>query len=120
MSFVPVGYVEIPVTDLAAAKTFYGQLFGWKFEDFHSEYTGFFHGEGHGGFQRVETVTRGGALVVLEATDFEGMKDRVRETGAEITKEEMLFPGGRRFQFLDPSGNELAVWVEEQGQGDRV
>ena len=113
MTFVPVDYVEIPVTDLEAAKAFYGPLFGWEFEDYHSGYTGFFHGKGNGGFQKVDAVTRGGALVVLQSTDFEETRERVRDAGVEITKEEMTFPGGRRFQFLDPCGNELAVWVEE-------
>lgn len=39
----------------------------------------------------------------------------VREAGGTIVKEPFPFPGGCRFQFLDPAGNELAVWSEENG-----
>jgi hypothetical protein len=33
----------------------------------------------------------------------------VTAAGADIVKPIFAFPGGRRFHFLDPNGNELAV-----------
>ncbi|MNG24382.1 Glyoxalase-like domain protein [compost metagenome] len=51
-------------------------------------------------------------LVVLYADDLEAVLARVREGGGSIVKDIFSFPGGRRFQFADPNGNELAVWSE--------
>jgi uncharacterized protein len=110
----PIDYIEIPVLDIAKSKAFYGSLFGWEFEDYHAEYAGFSHGKGNGGFQKVDSVSRGGALVVLYTKNLDAMLQKVREAGAEISKEEISFPGGRRFQFIDPSGNELGVWSDDK------
>lgn len=111
---VPIDYIEIPVTDVEAAKAFYGELFGWRFEDFGDRYSGFQHAKGFGGFQKRDRVTRGGALVVLYAEDLDAMLERVKAGGAEITDATQTFPGGRRFTFLDPSGNELGVWSDDR------
>ena len=85
----------------------------WECEDFHAEYVGFTHGKGNGGFQKVDTVTRGGPLIVLYTDDLETMKEKVVAAGAEISKSGMTFPGGRRFQFIDPSGNEIGIWSDQ-------
>ena len=64
-----------------------------------------------GGFTVVESVTTGGPLVILYSDDLEATLQRVRDAGGRIVEEPFEFPGGRRFHFLDPSGNELAVWA---------
>ena len=67
-----------------------------------------------GGFQKVDAVAKGGGvLVVIYAVDLEAVEAAVRANGGEIVKEIFSFPGGRRFHFTDPSGNELAVWSDK-------
>jgi uncharacterized protein len=107
-----IDYIEIPVSDVAAAKRFYSGAFGWRFTDYGPEYTSFEDGRLAGGLTRVPQVAHGGPLVVIFADDLEAMEARVRSAGGTIVKPIFSFPGGRRFQFTDPSGNELAVWSE--------
>lgn len=108
-----IQYVEFPATDLAATKRFYEDAFGWAFTDYGPEYVAFEEGAAvNGGFYLADTVARGGPLVVLYAAHLEGALDRVRAAGGVIERDIFAFPGGRRFHFLDPNGNELAVWGE--------
>ncbi len=105
-----IDYIELPASDVAASKAFYQSAFGWEFEDYGPNYAAFKDGRMMGGLDGEVAVVRGGALVVLFATDLEGSQARVEAAGGKISKEIFSFPGGRRFQFLDPAGNELAVW----------
>lgn len=107
-----IDYIELPVTDMAAAKAFYGGLFGWEMTDYGPDYASFHDGRLDGGFRLEESVPTGGPLVVLYAADLEALEARVREKGGRIVQEIFSFPGGRRFHFLDPSGNELAIWSD--------
>jgi len=108
-----IDYVEFPSTDLAAAKAFYGAAFGWTFTDWGPDYVSFEGAGVDGGFRGTdEAPTTGGALVVLFAVDLEATEDRVKEAGGTIVRGIFEFPGGRRFHFTDPSGNELAVWSD--------
>jgi hypothetical protein len=109
-----IDYIEIAVTDVVAAKQFYGAAFGWTFNDYGPDYAGIVkQGGGEaGGFRKDERVTPGGPLVVLFSRDLDATLAAVRTAGGTISKEPFEFPGGRRFQFRDPSGNELAVWAE--------
>src|SRR3546814_13684539 len=98
-----------------ATKRFFEQAFGWAFEDYGPDYSAF-SGQGlDGGFFRSEAAARvdqGSALVVFYSEDLEGMLAKVLAAGGEIVKPIFAFPGGRRFHFTEPSGNELAVWSE--------
>jgi predicted enzyme related to lactoylglutathione lyase len=105
-------YVEFPATDIEATKKFYEAAFGWTFKDYGPEYTSFHDGRLSGGFTTVRQVAAGGVLIVLYAADLEAMVTKVKECGGQITAIPFSFPGGRRFHFSDPSGNELAVWSE--------
>jgi predicted enzyme related to lactoylglutathione lyase len=107
-----IDYLEFPVTDLAAAKRFYGAVFGWSFEDYGPDYASFHDGRLNGGFSKELKVFAGGPLPILYSRDLEATLARVREAGGRILKDVFSFPGGRRFHFADPSGNELAVWSE--------
>lgn len=107
-----IDYVELPATDIEEVKRFYSDIFGWEFTDYGPEYTSFTDGRLSGGFRAAPNVTPGGPLVVLYATDLEAIEARVRESGGRIVRETFEFPGGRRFHFTDPSGNELAVWSD--------
>jgi len=51
-------------------------------------------------------------LVVLYHSDLESIKNKIIEAGGDITQEIFSFPGGRRFHFADPSGNDLAIWSD--------
>lgn len=108
--------IEFGVTNMAESKAFYAAAFDWVFNDYGPTYAGIQRqgGEGEaGGFRLVQEVAAGGPLVILYSNDLDSTLRRVREAGGRISKEPFDFPGGRRFHFLDPGGNELAVWSEK-------
>lgn len=110
-----VDYLEFGAPDaagVAAARHFYEQAFGWLFTDYGPDYTSFVDGRLAGGFTADRAPTRGGALVVLFALDLADAERRVRGAGGTIVTPAYEFPGGRRFHFTDPAGNELAVWSD--------
>ena len=110
-----IDYIEIYVTDMSAAQQFYTAAFGWEFTDYAPTYAGIKRGTGEaGGICEVEAVTPGGCLVILYSNDLEATAEQVVSAGGEICKEIFSFPGGRRFHFHDPSGNELAVWSDQE------
>ncbi len=106
-------YIEFPGTDIVKTKAFYIQAFGWKFPDYGPDYTSFEDGRIAGGFSKEREMGRGGPLVVLYAADLAACEAKVKAAGGKIVKDAFAFPGGRRFHFTDPSGNELAVWSEK-------
>lgn len=107
-----IDYIEIPTTDMAESKRFYGEILGWSFEDWGPDYASFNDGRLNGGLRAEQSVQRGGVLVIFYTTDLEAMKEKVSAAGGTIVVEHE-FPGGRRFHFTDPSGNELAVWTDQ-------
>jgi len=110
-----IDYIEFTVSDLAEAKRFYGAAFDWTFQDYGPDYAGIQRPGGGevGGFTQGPSAGPGGPLVVLYSEDLEASVEAVQAAGGRLVKEPFEFPGGRRFQFLDPSGNELAVWSEK-------
>lgn len=113
MKLIPdqIQYVEFLSRDLHKIKTFYNKAFGWEFTDYGSEYTAFTGQNIDGGFTSGEPV-RGSVLVILYSNELENAKARVEQAGGTISKDIFSFPGGRRFHFTDPDGNELAVWSD--------
>jgi predicted enzyme related to lactoylglutathione lyase len=107
-----VDYIEFPTTSIPATKAFYQQVFEWKFTDYGPDYTSFVDGRLAGGFWKSEAAQPCGALVVIYAAHLEKTEAQVRAAGGKIVKDIFSFPGGRRFHFVDPGGNELAVWSE--------
>ena len=108
-----IDYIEFPAADIAATKAFYERLFAWTFKDFGPEYTSFRDGRIAGGFEKRDRAATGGPLVVIYAADLEGFEAKVRAAGGAIVKPIFPFPGGRRFHFTDPSGNELSIWSDK-------
>ena len=102
--------IEFAVSDIARSRAFYGKAFGWTFTDYGPSYAAFEQGV-DGGFDADAAGTQQ-PLVVLYAHDLEAMAAKVQAAGGAIVKPIFSFPGGRRFHFRDPSGNELAVWSE--------
>lgn len=108
-----IDYIEVSASDLAEAKRFYGAAFGWSFTDYGPEYAGInIDGREVGGLRPAADVRPGGPLVILYSKDLEATLAAVRAARGRIVTEPYPFPGGRRFHFADPSGNELAVWTE--------
>lgn len=114
-----IDYVEFYAMDLDAIEAFYSKTFGWQFTDYGPDYRAFCDDKIDGGFAKTNnpdvksSSVNGGALVILYAKDLEATRDRVLEFGGQIFKDIFSFPGGRRFQFLDPHGNELGVWTDK-------
>lgn len=110
-----LNYVEFPATDIVATKAFFEQAFAWTFKDFGPDYTAFTDQGINGGFYKSDlasTVANGSALLVLLSEDLERTQATIELAGGKITQPIFSFPGGRRFHFTEPSGNELAVWSE--------
>lgn len=108
-----IDYVEIPVHDLTAAKSFYTAAFGWELTDYGPTYCGI-RGEGEremGGLVLSEDVRPGGPLVILYSDDLEASVAAVEAAGGRVLTPPYEFPGGRRFELEDPSGHRLAVWT---------
>ena len=110
-----LNYVEFSANNLTETKDFFISAFSWSFEDFGPEYTAF-SGEGlDGGFFKSEqssSTNNGAALLVFYSNDLESTLAKVESSGGKIIKPIFLFPGGQRFHFTEPSGNEFAVWSD--------
>lgn len=109
-----IDYIEMPASDFDAVQVFYASVFNWTFEDFGDEYRAFSDGKIDGGFYRSTVVTNadaGAPLIIFYADHLEEVESDVIAAGGVIAKSIFSFPGGRRFHFNDPHGNELAVWT---------
>ena len=110
-----MNYVEFPAKDLAATKAFFESVFGWSFTDYGPEYTSFENQGLDGGFFKSDLASsteKGAALIVFYSNQLEATLAKVEKAGGSILRPIFLFPGGRRFHFTEPSGNEFAVWGE--------
>jgi len=108
-----IDYLEYPAQDMQATKAFFQTVFDWQFEDYGPDYMAFSGGGLDGGFYRAELASKeqhGGALMVFLSNDLEVSKSKVVAAGGVIVKDTFSFPGGQRFQFTEPSGNEMGVW----------
>jgi hypothetical protein len=105
-----LNYVELPVTAIGPAKAFYEKAFGWSLTQFGPDYAGTTTGDVDLGLQGDKAEAPKAPLAVVQVGDLEAALKAVTAAGGKITKPLFEFPGGRRFHFKDPSGNELAVW----------
>ncbi len=120
-----INYIELPARDLGAVKQFYAAAFGWEFTDFGPEYASFSAQTAglDGGFfasSQASVASQGAALVVLFAADLEASVASVEQAGGRISQAPFEFPGGRRFHFIDPAGNEMAVWTNLRLDGSEI
>jgi len=104
--------IEFTVANIGRSKAFYAAVFNWTFVDYGPGYTEFDDGRLKGGFTTDGPVRAGGPLVIIYCQDLQAAQQRVEEAGGRIVQPVFAFPGGRRFQFLDPDGYELAVWSD--------
>ncbi len=110
-----INYVEIPSRDIEATKAFFSAAFGWSFVDYGPEYVAIQNAGLDGGFfksDKVASTDNGSVLVVLYSSDLEATVEAVKSAGGRVVQDIFSFPGGRRFHFSDPTGNEYAVWSE--------
>jgi hypothetical protein len=107
-----IDYIELHVNAVAGSKNFYSDAFGWSFQDWGPDYAAFENARVAGGITSGESSTTGAPLVILYASKLEDAQARVDKAGGQIVKPIFSFPGGRRFHFKDPAGNELAIWGE--------
>lgn len=110
-----INYVEFPTKDIMASKAFFSQAFNWEFTDYGPEYSAFSADSAglEGGFYSADLSASshsGSALIVLFSASLEQTQHKVEAAGGSIVKDIFPFPGGRRFHFTDPTGNEFAVW----------
>jgi len=106
-----IDYIEIPVTDPARARTFFAALFGWDFQEWGADYLSFSDGRLDGGLRRADSpAAAGGVLLVFYSDDLVRDTKRILRLGGTISQGIYDFPGGRRFHFADPVGNEYAMW----------
>jgi predicted enzyme related to lactoylglutathione lyase len=110
-----IDYVEFPAKDIEAAKSFFKTIFNWSFEDYGPDYAAFSNQGIDGGFYRSElaaSTQNGSALIVFYSKELESTQSKIVGAGGEIIRPIFSFPGGRRFHFSDPNGNEYAVWSD--------
>jgi uncharacterized protein len=108
-----LNYVEFAANDLPATKAFFQAAFNWSFTDYGSDYAAFSNEGLDGGFYKAEMhsdADKGGALLIFYSNKLEETLAKVEKAGGKVNKAIFTFPGGRRFHFIEPSGNEFAVW----------
>jgi predicted enzyme related to lactoylglutathione lyase len=116
-----IDYIEFATRDVAAARNFYSAAFGWTFTDYGPDYTSFVDGRIAGGFfASPDAPAKTNPMVVIFASNLEDAETRVKKAGGKITKPSFEFPGGRRFQFTDLNGLELAVWSDVRADGSKI
>lgn len=111
-----ISYIELGVVDLAVTRAFYESAFGWEFTEYGDQYAGIKSPDGDGeigGLAAGAIPGAGGPLVLLFSDDLDASVEAVREAGGVIVAGPYEFPGGRRFEFHDPSGNRLGVFADE-------
>ncbi|HKL04162.1 MAG TPA: VOC family protein [Cryomorphaceae bacterium] len=107
-----INYIEFKAKNLKAVKAFYAKAFGWDFTDYGPTYTAFSGSGVAGGFEKTDADIVNGALVILYHSNLDEVKKNITKSGGSISVDTFTFPGGKRFHFKDPAGNELAVWSE--------
>ncbi len=113
MTHLKIDYVEFASGDLANSKAFFAKAFGWTFQNYGPDYAAMTNAGLDGGLQSDPAESNALPLVILKADDLEAAEAEVTSAGGTITRTIFAFPGGRRFHFREPGGNELAVWSEK-------
>lgn len=110
-----INYVELPAKDIEATKQFFANALNWSFVDYGPDYAAFSNEGLDGGFFKSDlnaSTENGSALIVFYSNKLEQTQTKIEKAGGLIIKPIFTFPGGRRFHFTDPSGNEYAVWSD--------
>ena len=111
-----IDYIEFQTRNLSATRDFFSEAFGWQFEEYGEDYIGFSNAGLRGGFYQANqssSTEHGSALVVLYSLNLKQSQEKVTNAGGRISKPLFSFPGGKRFHFVEPGGNEMAVWSDQ-------
>ena len=112
----PFVHVELNTTDVAKAKGFYGQLFGWKLEDVPMEnmtYTMVDVGEGTGGGMMKQMIPGAPSfwMAYVLVDDVAAATKKAKSLGATIMKDVTPVPDMGSFSIIvDPTGAHLGLW----------
>lgn len=110
-----IDYVELPsATAHEVTRGFYAAAFGWTFENYGPDYSATAGGTVDVGLNGQQEDALSAPLPVIRVASLEAALDAVCEAGGIIARPIYSFPGGRRFHFIDPGGNELAVWSADE------
>lgn len=112
-----INYIELPACDLNKTQAFFEQAFNWEFQSYGTQYIAFRYAGIAGGFYHANLsadTSRGSALIVIYSDNLLVTQEKIKRLGGEVIKPIFSFPGGRRFHFKEPSGNEMAVWSYAQ------
>ncbi len=110
-----INYVEFPAKNISATKQFFEAAFGWTFDDYGPDYSAFSNQGLAGGFfssDLASSTENGAALIIFYSQNIEATEIKIKNARGVISKAIFSFPGGRRFHFKEPSGNEFAVWSD--------
>jgi len=102
-------FVELPTASVGTARSFYADAFGFAMTDFGPTYSCTMTGDVDLGLQGDAKEASRAPLPVIQVESLEATETKVKRAGGVITKPTFSFPGGRRFHFRDPAGNELAA-----------
>ena len=110
-----INYAEFPAKDMAATKAFFGEVFGWSLTEYGPDYMDVHDVGLTVGFHKSQLVAnyeKTGSIIVFYSKYLEATQAKIEKAGGTITRPIFAFPGGRRFHFTDPSGNEFGVWSD--------
>src|SRR5258708_34107102 len=111
MAGTRIDYVELPsMTAHELTRAFYPKAFAWEFTNYGPTYSATGNGTTDLGLQGDPSEALAAPLPVIRVDDLEAALDSVVKAGGVIAKPIFSFPGGRRFQFINPSGSEIDVW----------
>lgn len=105
-----IDYVEFPSSDRAATSAFFSAAFGWGTTSYGPDYDGL-TGAGIDGGVDQGAGKVAATMAIVRTDDLDDAEKRVIAAGGVITRAPFDFPGGRRFHFREPGGNEVAVWT---------
>lgn len=106
-----IDYLEFPSTDGRKSRRFFEEAFGWSFIDYGPSYHAIEAAGIEAGIQGDAEAATAAPLAIVRTADLEAAQQAVELAGGVITRAAFDFPGGRRFHFREPGGNEMAVWV---------
>ena len=108
-----IDYVEFPSSNRALTSAFFQAACGWGVVSYGPDYDGITNAGIDGGVDQA-TEKAAAPLAIVRTDDLDGAERRVLAAGGVITRPQFDVPGGRRFHFREPGGNEMAVWIERE------
>ncbi len=108
-----IDYIEFPSTSRALTSAFFQAAFGWGITSYGPIYDGV-EGAGIDGGVDGSDNRVAATMAVVRTDDLDDAERRVLAAGGVITRPQFDFPGGRRFHFREPGGNEMAVYVARE------